>query len=165
MFSSGLLTPEWIISVLQEAELQQQNQIDNSILIVIDACYSGTWVGRMRTALNKNPLKYTRILLQTSCGPDEEAYGLSFTPRFVNLNLGTNFPVDQAAPTQTPQFFDSHNPNNPGAPPQDISIAGKPLYISTFGRTFKFIKNTQIGQRGGISVSRNLAFGTFVPYN
>ena len=157
VFSSGLLTPEWVISVLREPELQQQNQIDNTILIVIDACYSGTWVERMRTVLNKNPLKHTRILLQSSCGPDEEAYGKLFTPNFVNLNLGTNFEVDQAATTQTPQFFDSHNPNNPGVPPQDIPIG-------TTGRNFRFI-NTQIGQVGGNALSRNHTFGTFVPYN
>ena len=158
VFSSGLLTPEWVINILQDAELQQQNQIDNTIVIVVDACYSGTWVGRMRTVLNQNPLKHTRILLQTSCGSDEEAYGQSFTPRFVNLNLGTNFEVDQAAPTQTPQFFDSHNPDNPAAPPQDIPIG-------TTGRTFKFIKNTQIGQRGGNALSRNHTFSMFIPYN
>ena len=55
MFSSGLLTPEWVISVLQEAELQHHS--NNTNVIVVDACYSGTWVGRMKVELEKAPLQ------------------------------------------------------------------------------------------------------------
>ena len=157
VFSSGLLTPEWVIGVLQEAESKAENQFPNTIVIVVDACYSGTWVERMRAKLENAPLKYTRILLQTSCGPDEKTCGKSFTPKFVNLNLGTNFEVDPAAPTQTPQFFDSHNPNNPDALPQDIPIG-------TSGRNFRFMMNAPIGQGGGNAQPRNRAFCTFVPY-
>lgn len=158
VFSSGLLTPEWVIDVLQEAELQRENQFYNTIVIVVDACYSGTWVDRMRLALNGNSLQYTRILLQTSCGPDEGAYGQSFTPYFVNQNLDTHYKVDQEAPTQTPHFFDSTNPNNPGLPPQNIPIG------TTGGIFFRFI-NEPIGRGGGNARSRNHTFRKFVPFN
>ena len=153
VFSSGLLTPEWVIGVLQQAESNQQNKFYNTIVIVVDACYSGTWVERMRDELERAPLQYTRILLQTSCGPDELAYSKLFTPMFVNQNLGTNFEVDQAAPTQTPQFFDS---NNQDPPPQDILIV-------VSGRNFRFI-NAPIGQGGGNAQPRNHTFRKFVPY-
>ena len=168
VFSSGLLTPEWVIGVLQEAESKAQNQFPNIIVIVVDACYSGTWVERMRAELERmraqlgnDPLKYTRILLQTSCGPDEESYGQLFTPQFVNLNLLPNYEINVrlALPTQNPQFFDSKDPSPQS---QQIPI----ISINIESRNFKFI-NTPIGDMGPENhvQSRNDAFCTKVPYN
>ena len=140
VFSSGLLTPEWVIEQLREADT-----VDNTIVIVVDSCYSGTWVQRMRVALNGDDkeLKYTRILLQTSCGPDEEAYGQLFTPHFINLNFNKNYPINLG--TQNPQFFDS--------------FEHKKLAISLLK-----IINNPIGGAGNAR-SRNQAFREKVPYN
>ena len=158
VFSSGLLTPEWVINVLREAESQSKNRINNTIVIVVDACYSGIWVERMRTALEANPLQYTRILLQTSCGRDEVAYGQLFTPQFVDLNLVQGFEINRAAQTQSPLFFDSRYPNeqHPSLPQiENFRFINTPIGL-----------NTPIGHMDHGNVrSRNDAFCTKVPYN
>ena len=97
----------------------------------------------MKAVLDQNPLQHTRILLQTSCGPDEEAYGQLFTPHFINLNFGTNYPINPG--TQNPQFFDS--------------FEHRRLAISSI----KIINNSIGG--GGNARSRNQAFREKVPYN
>ena len=76
VFSSGLLTPEWVIERLRccEEDLTSQAKVvQNIIVIVIDACYSGTytWKTRMQQHLNNDPLKFTCVILQMSCGEDE----------------------------------------------------------------------------------------------
>ena len=152
VFSCGLLTPEWVIDKLHKA----RTTYNNTIVIVVDSCYSGTWVERMKTKLRNTPLQHTRILLQTSCGPNEGACGQLFTPLFVNLNLGTNLSVNQQAPQQTPQFFDSdYLEEDHGAPPNIITIGGR--------LTYRFI-NYPIGT-GSNAESRNRAFRVKVPYN
>ena len=84
VFSSGLLTPEWVMEKLQEYE-KDPNKVENTIIIVIDACYSGTWITRIQECLTKQPLEYTRVIVQTSCGEDEVSYGHCFTPVFCAL--------------------------------------------------------------------------------
>lgn len=84
VFSSGLLTPEWVVEKLREYE-ENQNRVENTIVIVIDACYSGTWIRRIRECLTDRQLQCTRVIVQTSCGEDEVSYGGCFTPVFCAL--------------------------------------------------------------------------------
>ena len=118
VFSSGLLTPEWVVEKLREYE---ENRVQNTIIIVIDACYSGTWVTRIRECLTGQPLQYTRVIVQASCGEDEVSYGGYFTPVFCALQdtkkraeLQRLYEEDKDAMEgiellceQTPTFYDS----------------------------------------------------------
>ena len=121
VFSSGLLTPEWVVEKLRECE-RQQGSVQNTIVIVIDACYSGKWKTRIESCLTNNgPLQHTRVILQTSCGKDEVSYGSCFTPVFCVLqDRGTRtelqrlYEKDKGAMEgielfndQTPTFYDS----------------------------------------------------------
>ena len=88
VFSIGFLTPEWVTEILKNYEkdlTSQKEVVQNTIVIVIDACYSGTWKTRMQQCLNAKPLDFTRIILQTSCGEDEVSYGYYFMPVFCAL--------------------------------------------------------------------------------
>ena len=84
VFSSGLLTPEWVVEKLREYE-RSPNRVHNTIIFVIDACYSGTWITRIQECLTGQPLHYTRVIVQTSCGEKEVSYGGYFTPVFCAL--------------------------------------------------------------------------------
>ena len=82
VFSSGLLTPEWVIDRIRDSESHGRR---NTIIIVVDSCYSGMWRNRIITELQnstKTKLKYARIILQTSCSHNEVSYGDLFTPLF-----------------------------------------------------------------------------------
>lgn len=88
VFSSGLLTPEWVVAKLGDCEdnlRSRKEMVQNTIVIVIDACYSGMWRTRMQQCLTTKPLDFTRVILQTSCGEDEVSYGCYFMPVFCAL--------------------------------------------------------------------------------
>ena len=40
VFSSGFLTPEWVVDRIEESEA---HKICNTVIIVVDACFSGCW--------------------------------------------------------------------------------------------------------------------------
>ena len=79
VFSSGFLTPEWVVDRIKESE---EHKKYNTVIIVIDACFSGCWQTRIVTKLQSCKLRYARILVQTSCSCDEVSYGGFFTPLF-----------------------------------------------------------------------------------
>ena len=88
VFDSGLLTPQWVVKKLRGCEenlRSQKKPVQNTIVIVIDACYSGNWKTRMQRCLTDEPLQFTRVILQTSCGEDEVSYGGCFMPVFCAL--------------------------------------------------------------------------------
>ena len=88
VFDSGLLTPQWVVKKLRGCEenlRSQKKPVQNTIVIVIDACYSGNWKTRMQRCLTDEPLQFTRVILQTSCGEDEVSYGGCFMPVFCDL--------------------------------------------------------------------------------
>ena len=132
VFSCGLLTPEWVVKKLKGCEdnLKSRNKVvENTIVIVIDSCYSGVWNTRMRQSLSAEPakpLQCTRVILQTSCGENEVSYGQCFTPVFCALQDGDkrkellqayenhNQPLDGADESfewspQIPTIYDSRN--------------------------------------------------------
>ena len=102
VFSSGFLTPEWVIAKLKDCEKdlrsrilkgiklsnceeELRSKVQNTIVIVIDACYSGMWKTRMQKNLTAKSLEFTRVILQTSCSEDEVSYGCCFIPVFCAL--------------------------------------------------------------------------------
>ena len=106
VFSSGLLTPEWVVKKLRECEKdlrlwilkgmklgdceeELRSKVQNTIVIVIDACYSGVWKTRMQQCLTTETLEFTRVILQTSCGENEVSYGHYFMPVFCALQDGS----------------------------------------------------------------------------
>ena len=109
VFSSGLLTPKWVIDRLRDCEdnLRSRNKmVRNTIVIVIDACYSGMWKTRMQKCLTTKALKFTRVILQTSCSEDEVSYGCCFIPVFCALQ-------DAETRTKILEAYDN-NPNSQG---------------------------------------------------
>lgn len=134
IFSSGFLSPEWVVELLRQRDDKYGSE--NTIVIVIDSCYSGSWKDEISASLDKSPLQNTRVLLQTASGPDEEAYGYYFTPLFRDLQdvpLADIAEIDKAdlcdSPEvlQSPQFYDSnpcgYDPNL-GLPTVDVEICG-----------------------------------------
>ena len=117
VFSSGLLTPEWVIDRIRDSESHARQ---NTIIIVVDSCYSGMWRNRIITELQnstKTKLKYARIILQTSCSHNEVSYGDLFTPLFcwlqhwgetIRRNGGVSAPQNSYLfRQQSPTFYDS----------------------------------------------------------
>ena len=127
VFSSGFLSPEWVVE-----QLRKRDTCDNTIVIVIDSCYSGSWKTRISKSLSQSPLRHTRVLLQTASGPDEEAYGYFFTPLFCALQDVSPVDIDevnkvQDSPValQNPMFYDSKpDVRHPDSPTVNVKIAG-----------------------------------------
>ena len=107
VFSSGLLTPEWVVAKLGDCEKNlrsRKEMVQNTIVIVIDACYSGMWKTRMQQCLTTKPLEFTRVILQTSCVEAEVSYGYCFIPVFCALQ-------DAETRTKILEAYDN-NPNS-----------------------------------------------------
>lgn len=111
VFYSGFLTPEWVVKQLRERD---QCGTGNTIVLVIDSCYSGTWGKRISSLVGC--LTCTRVLLQTAAAHDGKAYGYFFTPLFHALQKATEGEIGEVKRTpcnyisevpQMPTFYDS----------------------------------------------------------
>lgn len=135
VFSSGLLTPEWVIHKIRDSESQRRH---NTVIIVIDACFSGCWRNRIITELQKSRLRYARILIQTSCGDTEPSYGDLFTPLFCWLQHNGNVVMSEnwhLFRQQSPTFFDSQGEQN-NQPVVKHEFGGKDFYFFNDPRVF-----------------------------
>ena len=136
VFSSGLLTPEWVIHKIRKSESQQRY---NTVIIVIDACFSGRWRSRIKTELQKLRLRYARILVQTSCSDNEPSYGDLFTPLFCRLQHDNNIMHRVSKDShlfeqQSPTFYDSAGEQN--QPVVKHRFGGKDFYFFNDPRIF-----------------------------
>lgn len=131
VFSSGFLSPEWVVEQLKQRD--DTCGSENTIVIVIDSCYSGKWHEVISDKLTESPLQNTRVLLQTASGPDEVAYGYFFTPLFCALQDVPPAVVETCASLvhhspvvpQSPLFFDSSKPDGyPNLPTVRVEVGG-----------------------------------------
>ena len=118
VFSSGFLTPEWIVEQLRKRELNEVNgKIHLTLVLLVDSCYSGMWTERIEADLLKyGKLNYTRLVVQTSCAADEGSYGQCFIPYWCamqNVQGDQQFSDETLNCKQTPTLYDSdHNGGN-----------------------------------------------------
>lgn len=141
VFSSGLLTPEWVIDRIRDSESFARN---NTVIIVIDACFSGNWRSRIIAELqnpSKCKLQYARVLVQTSCGNMEVSYGDLFTPLFCWLqsNGETVIPAMQNShlfKQQSPTFYDSASAQPSDQPVVRHNCGDKNFYFFNCPKTF-----------------------------
>lgn len=131
IFSCGLLTPEWVLGKIEERDVDQRQ---STIIIILDSCYSGAWVDRMRKELQPNHIKHTRVILQSSCGPGESVAGVTFTPLWHQLQVAdpdelSRLPDVQARDLQSrynkePRFLDSDHLDDQGDGYEEIALEG-----------------------------------------
>ncbi len=104
VFASGFLTPEWIIEQLRKREANPVNgSLPSTLVLLVDSCYSGVWIDRIRSTLGKEKLNNTRVVVQTSCKADKTCQGECFIPPWVELQKSKKEAV------QPFPFFDSEN--------------------------------------------------------
>ena len=168
VFSSGFLTPEWVIDRIKESEGHGKR---NTVIIVIDACFSGCWRDRIATKLKYCALRYAHILVQTSCNRNEVSYGDFFTPLFCWLQRNGKQFKDEASKWitrcyknlriegQSPTFFDSKAQHN--------KISDPVVRHDCDDKSFYFFNNPYIFYNAASSMclhrSRNLTRG--IPSN
>ncbi len=140
-FHAGILSPKWIIDQLKKRE--KNWGIDN--LVIIDSCYSGQWVTYFDWyfADHLNSLKHTEIIVQTSCGRDEESHSDFFIPLWSKLqttvDLQTwrrslvNSRTRELALKQHPSLYSN-------IPLKDIG--GGVRKVIYCGKTFSFFSNS-----------------------
>jgi hypothetical protein len=69
-FQSGFFTQTHVLDIIKNRK--------EDTLLVLDSCYSGSWV---QNAKNQHlEQSKGRIVIQSSSGADEEAYGMAFAP-------------------------------------------------------------------------------------
>ncbi len=114
VFSSGFLTPEWIVKQLRKRERNKvHGKIPFTLVLLVDSCYSGVWTERIKTKLERvDGFQNTRLIVQTSCAADEESYGQYFIPLWCALQKESNQEKYAAEEEldfkQTPTCYDSH---------------------------------------------------------
>lgn len=75
-FQSGFFNQTHVLNIIQNRE--------QDTLLVLDSCFSGSWVEKsIKQCLRQ---KCGRIVIQTSCAADQEAYGMAFTPALHYIN-------------------------------------------------------------------------------
>lgn len=145
VFSSGFLTPEWVVEQLREHD---QCGTGSTIVLVIDSCYSGTWRERISSLVGC--LTCTRVLLQTAAAHDEEAYGYFFTPLFLELQKATEEEIEEvkriprndiSEVPQMPTFYDSKNDSKKDSSADDfVQVEIQDLKFRFFNHPVFFCK-------------------------
>ncbi len=109
VFSSGFLTPEWIVEQLRKRE---RGKIPLKLVLLVDSCYSGEWTKRIADLLEHRKLNYTRLVVQMSCADDESSYGQCFIPYWCamqNVQGDQQFSDETLNCKQTPTLYDSNH--------------------------------------------------------
>ena len=80
VFDSGLITPHLVLQALYQrdaATLQAEQR--STVVLLVDACYSGAWCEHFNAQLQATPLRALQLVLQTACAAEECSYygGLS----------------------------------------------------------------------------------------
>ena len=70
VFSCGLLSPYWLNECLQTRE---KKRVKSTVVLILDSCYSGSWIKVLDEQLKGNRLNYTKLIIQASCKSDQVA--------------------------------------------------------------------------------------------
>ena len=138
VFSSGLLSPNWVVDQLR---MRERQSVKSTVVIIIDACFSGVWKVKISELLRRSPLRYTRVLLQTSSSANEPSYGRVFTPAFYDLQnahpstIKKTYPESQCC-VQNPLFYDSECLTEHSEPVVEVKINN--LHFRFFNRPESF---------------------------
>lgn len=117
-YSDGFIAPEWVVEQLRKRE--SKSKIPFTLVLLVDACYSGAWKKRIECELEKKKFQNTRLVVQTSCDENEESYSEYFIPLWCDLQKDSIEVADdrddeiESKCMQTPTFFDSESKNGEG---------------------------------------------------
>ena len=120
VFTSGLLSIEWVLKQLQDRERNAViGNYDVTLVLLVDSCHSGAWADHIQQKLCDLHLKHTRLIVQTACSADEVSYGEYFIPLWCALQTATKEDLENTRKIvpyevmQNPRFVDSQQPPNP----------------------------------------------------
>ncbi len=158
VFNAGFLTPEWIVEQLRKRELNKVNgKIFFTLVLLVDSCYSGVWTERIRTKLELDGFKNTRLVVQTSCADNEGSYGQCFIPHWCaiqneNKQGEPEYSDETRNCEQTPTFYDSYHNEGNGVGVLKFFTRGQSLQYNNFNYTVNrgahrdFIKSFSHGE-------------------
>ena len=135
IFKSGLISPQW---VLDQLEVREAQGVHSTVILILDSCYSGAWVDYFQQQCQ---FSYTRVIIQTACGPNEVSYGQNFITLWVNLQELAQEIWDvmeispNASPMQQPQLYISHSEFSSKVVPGCVAVESD-------GRKFLFFAPT-----------------------
>ncbi len=143
-FHAGILSPKWIIDQLKKRD--KEWGIDNLVIIVLDSCYSGQWVAYFAWyfADHANSLEHTKIIVQTSCGRDEESCGGFFIPLWNKLQTTSDLQTwnrDQVVDSRTREHALKQHPSLYSNIPL-TDIYGGVREVTYLLNTFRFFSNS-----------------------
>ena len=111
VFSCGLLSPYWLNECLQTRE---EKRVNSTVVLILDSCYSGSWIKVLDEQLKENRLNHTKLIIQASCKSDQVAKGDFFVPLWIKLQTKTYAELQDikqcdvtTKEPQVPDYFES----------------------------------------------------------
>ena len=141
VFHCGFLTPQWVLEQLKQREKKKKT---TTLILLIDSCFSGTWIEQFEQFEQLDNLEYTRVIIQTACTKEEVSFGQYFLPLWVKLQEpGSGLPLEEASQEEIP-FIQQQHPSFHISHRQDLEPTKLPsgcVKVEIEGKTFKFFDN------------------------
>ena len=139
LFKHGILSPKWVFEQLTKREAIGRY---TTVILILDFCYSSAWIDYFSKEIHPCKFKFTKLIVQASCGMEQVSYGQLFIPLWVKLQEPkvdlnkASLASGSVIQKQDPAFWDSDT----GPELTTRHIVPGCVEVNTIGRIFRFFE-------------------------